>query len=111
MKGRKFDIFPKFSNIVHAGIGSSVNLNDIDRIAPGDFHTTWAGSTCVAGRALFTVEGFGQYARNGGFADSPHAGEDIGMGYSLAVDRIGECLHDMRLPQDFFEVGRAVFPS
>jgi len=95
MKRGKLDVFPKFSNIVHAGIGSSVNLNDIDRIAPGDFHATWAGSAGVAGRALFTVKGFGQDARNGGFADSPHAGEDIGMGYPLAVDRIGERLHDM----------------
>jgi len=60
--------------------------------------STWAGSTGVTGRALFTVEGFGQYAGNGSFPDSPHAGEDIGMGHPLAVDRIGERLHDMCLP-------------
>jgi len=111
MERRKFDIFPKFPNIVHAGIRGPVNLNHIDGIATGYFHATWAGATGVAGRALFTVEGFGQYAGDGGFSDSPHAGEDISMGYPLAVDRIGQRLHDMSLPQDFVEAGRSVFSS
>ena len=109
MKRCEFDVFTQFTDIVHAGVRRSVNLDDIHRVAPGDFNATWAGSTGMACGTLFTVKGLGQDARDSGFADSPHAGEDIGMGDAFAVDRIGECLHDMGLPQDFLKIGRAVF--
>ena len=98
MKRREFDVFAQFADIVHTSIRRAVNLDDIHRVASGNFDATWAGSTGLAGGTPLTVKGFGQDARDGGFTDSSHAGEDIGMGDPFAVDCIGECLHDMGLP-------------
>jgi hypothetical protein len=60
----------------------------------------------VGCRALFTVEGFGKYARRRSLADATDSGKKIRMGNPISPDRIAQRPGDMLLPGDIVETLR-----
>ena len=106
---RKFDVFTKFPDVVHAGIRGAVDLDDVNRVAARNFQTTLALPARLRGRTFFAIQRLGQDTRGRGLAHAAHAGEEIRMGHLLAEDRVPQRLHDVRLPDQLFECARTKF--
>ena len=51
-----------------------------------------------------------EQARDGGLADAARAGEQIRVVQPVVGERIGERLHDVRLPDELLEAPRPPFP-
>jgi hypothetical protein len=103
------DIVSEIADLIHTVVGGTVNFKDIHRLTRGDFQARTAG---IAGRcawALLAIHGFGQNSGNGGFAGSPGAGEQNGMGYPSGGYGMAEGLRDMILFDDIRKCLRSVF--
>ncbi len=108
-KGRKFHILTQLANVINAGVGCSINFDDVDRMTFGDFFATGASLTGLTGGTVFTVQGLGQNSGYSGFPDSPHTRKHISMRNPFIVHGILKSLHDMRLPYDFIKGSRTIF--
>ena len=74
-KRRELDVLADLSDIVHAGVGCAVDLDDIHRISQRDFTTILADVTGVAGGSLCTIEGFGKDSGHGRFSNASRTGK------------------------------------
>jgi hypothetical protein len=52
----------------------------------------------VRSRAVFAVQGLGKNSRSRGFADAPHAGKKIGVGYATGPDSVLQSEGNVPLP-------------
>jgi len=55
---------------------------------------------------VFAIEGFGKDTRQGGLADPPGAGKQVGVVQPVVVQGVAERPHDMGLPHQFTEYPR-----
>jgi hypothetical protein len=103
--GEVADVVAQLADIVDAGVGGAVDLDDVETLAGGDFGAGGAGAAGGGGLAGFAVECLGQDARRRGFADATGAGKEkgvvdasrtngVGQGAAdvLQVDQVGEIL-------------------
>ena len=96
-------------HLVHAPIGGGVQLGVIHKPTGIDLGAGRTHATRFGGDTGFAIQGFGQDARHRGLAHTPRAGEQIGVVQALRAQRIGERLHDVRLPHQLFESFGTVF--
>ena len=100
-------------HFVHTPVGSSVELGVVHKaagvdVAAGLTHTTGLGRDAALPVGALTVERLGQDTRDGGLADPPGAGEEVGVVQALLGERIGEGLDHVLLPHHFGERARAI---
>jgi hypothetical protein len=109
-KRRELDVLPDFSYVIHAGIGGSVDLNNVNGCPLGDLYAVRTGLTRRARGASLAVQGFGENAGHRGLSNSARARKEKGMGDPLGRDRVHERLHNVRLANDLVKGSRPIFP-
>lgn len=109
--GKVLDVLPQFADIVHAGIGSAVDLEHVHRIADGYLLAGRADVTRFRGRPTLAIQGFGQYSGSAGFPYSACAGKQEGMGYTPGINGVFQCLADVLLAYQGAKGLRAPFSS
>jgi len=101
--GGKFYILPQAPYLVNTPVGSPVYLQNVQAGTLGNLLT---GGTAIAGlhcRALLAIQGFSQKPGRGGLPDSPGTGKEVGMGYPVLTDGVGQGTGNMFLTNHFFE--------
>ena len=101
-------------HFVYATVRGCIQLGVIDKAACINGAAHLAHAARLSGDAALAalthaIERFGQNARDGGFAHTACAGEEIRMVQALLRERIGQRLHHMLLPHHLGEAFRAVF--
>jgi len=102
--------FPQLPDIIHAGIGSGVNFNNIQGLAAVD---QLAGLAFFAADGVFqflTVDRFGKNSGHGCLAGAARAGEKVSLADAVIFYGIGKRLDNVFLSDNFGEVFRTVFP-
>ena len=102
-------LVPQVADVVHPVVAGGVNLHHIQDRAVLNPPADVAHPTGVPPRLVGAVDRFGQDFGTGGFAGSPAAGEQIGMGRLTPRDLVFEGGGDMLLPDDIFKGFGAVF--
>ena len=99
----------EFADLVDGIIRGPVDLDDVHILAAADGLAGFAGAAGVAvGGAVGAVDGFGEDACGGGFADAARAGEEKGVGDAVGADGVFEGLGDGLLAHELIEGDRAV---
>ena len=101
--------FSEFTNLLDLRIGCSVHLDDIHIASGSDVLT---GLTLIAGirsGAVLAVEGYGENASGGGFADSSDSREKIGLSDPSIFKGVAQGGDDGLLADDAGEVLRSPF--
>ena len=106
---RVLHVVEQFTGFIHLRARRGIHLDQIHVTALVDFETGTALSARGAADACFAIQGFGQHARDRGFADPAGAGKQIGMVKSLAVQRIYQRAQHMALANHLAEIARAPF--
>src|SRR6185436_1245729 len=109
MKGGKFDILSNLAHIVHACVGRSVDLHDINRGPLRNFKTVGTGAARRAGWPPLAIEGLRENSRDRSLSDAAGSGKEIGLGDSFRIDRVHERLNDVRLSDHVIERSGPVF--
>ncbi len=98
LRGGKIDFVAQVADIVHAGVRSRIDLDEIHEAVFVDGLAIFAGVVGALGRVFVeTVDCFCKQSRHRGFACAARASEKIGMTYSVCFDGIGEGLDNMLL--------------
>ena len=105
----KFHIFPKFADVVHAGIAGSIDFKDVQGSAIGDVLADIALKAWRRAVRIHAVDASGKDAGHGRLARSSRTSEEISMSNPAMDDGVGEGLHDVRLPDDIGESDWAIF--
>ena len=99
--GHVLRVLDHLSHIVHTGIGSGIDFQQVD-IAPGiDIPAGGAFTTGVGTGAALAIERLGKDARDRGLAHPAGACEQKGMVHPAGVQRIGQRTHHMLLADQF----------
>ncbi len=101
------------ADVVDAGVGGGVHLDDVDVAALHDGGAVFAHLVHVDGGLIDLagdriVERAGEDARRRGLADAAHAGEHIGLRDTPAVESVGEGAHHRLLADEIDEALRPV---
>ena len=103
-RGRKGGLLPDVADVVHAVVGSGVDLADIQRRV---FQNGAAGGTLIAGRAIhrmLAADSPGQDLSAGSLSCAPGAGEQISVAYPpglhLRLQRRGHMLLPEHIVKD-----------
>ena len=96
-------------DLVDAAVGGAVDLEDVETAAFGDLLADVFVGVEVDPRALRAVEGFGEDAGGGSFADAAGTDKEEGMGKAALSDGVREGFDDVFLPDEFREGAGAVF--
>jgi len=83
--------------LLDAVVAGAVDLQDVERIAGGDFFAIVAGIVGSNGRSLLAIERFGQNSRGRRFPDAARAHKEVGMGQAILRHRILEGARDVGL--------------
>ncbi|MCW0438786.1 hypothetical protein NB723_003750 [Xanthomonas sacchari] len=102
-RGHVLRVLDHFAHVVHAGVGRSVDLQQIDVAAGVDVQAGRALAARVGAGALLAVQRLGEDARDGGLADAAGAGEQERVVHPAAVQRVGERADHMLLPHQLGE--------
>ncbi len=97
----------QFAHVVDAGVGGSVDLDQVDEAAAVDLGAGGANAAWGGSDAGLAVERLGKNARERGLAHAARAGEQIGMVQPLLLQRMGERAHHVFLPHQGGEITRA----
>ena len=103
--------FGQIAHIVHAGMRGTVDFQDVDGAAVGDFLALATGVTGVRGWPLFTVQGFGQEPGGGCFPYPARPGKQEGVRHALAADGIPQGAGHMFLSNNVIEGLRSPLPG
>jgi hypothetical protein len=109
LSGRELDSFPEFSDVVHSSIGSSVDLDDVQRFS---VLNVLANFTLAAGFSVFlpqAIDSFSEETSDSCFSGAPGPGEKIRVAYAVTFNSILESLDNVFLSNDFFKNLRPVF--
>ena len=102
------------ADVVDAGVGGGVHLDDVDVAAFHDGGVVLADLGHVDGRRVDLagdgiVEGAGEDAGGGGLADAADAGEHVGLRDAAGAEGVGERADHRLLADEIGEALRAVF--
>jgi hypothetical protein len=92
-------------DIVHRGIGGSIDLDYIEGRTLGDFLTLGADPTGIGGRTFFTVQGFGQDSGGGSLSHSPGSCEKVRVSDPSLGKGVFKGSYDKLLSYEGFEIG------
>ncbi len=102
------------ADVVDAGVGGGVHLDDVDMAAFHDGGVVLAhlvhvdgGGVDLAGDGI--IERAGEDAGGGRLADAAHAGQHVGLRDAAGAERVGERLHHRLLADQVGEGRRTVF--
>ena len=90
-------VFQQLPHFIDLGVSRRIHFEQIDETAAVDFR---AGGTSTTGRrrhAGFTIERFGENARQRCLADAARAGKEIGVVQPLLIQRVRQRPHDVLL--------------
>ena len=96
-------IIQYLTHIIDAGIGSRVEFDQIDKTTAVYFQAGAAFTARCGSDAGRTIQRLGKDSRNGGFADTARAGEQVSMMQSILRERIAQGTNDMLLPRQLSE--------
>ena len=102
-RGHVLGVVDQVTDIVHAGVGGGVDLQQVDEPAGVDVQARVALPAGIGGRALLAIERFGEDPRDRGLAHPAGAGKQEGMMDPAAVERVGQRPHHVLLPHQFGE--------
>ena len=108
--GTNADVLTQLADLVDAAVAGPVDLQHVDVLARAD---ALADVALVAGRrrgALFAIQRLGEDAGGGRLAHAPRPGEQIGVAYAVAGDRVLQRLGDVLLADQLRETLRAIPP-
>lgn len=105
------DAFAEVLDLVDAAVGGAVDFQDIQTAALGDLLADVLVGVEIDARALGAVEGLGEDARGGGFADPAGADKEKGVGEATLGDGVGEGFDNVFLADEFREGTGAIFPG
>ena len=86
--GQVLGVIQHLAHIVDAGIGSSVEFDQIDEMPAIDLLAGAAFTARRGGDAGRTIQRFGKNTRNGGLADAARACEQVRMMQSILCERV-----------------------
>ena len=102
----------KCANIIYTIIGSSIELNDVERTV---FVKCATRVTLIAsitlGGAIHTVDCLGKDTRTRGLPHPTRATEKVGMRQAVGSDRVFKCRRERLLSHDRVESRWAIFSS
>src|SRR5581483_9655595 len=89
-------------DLVNTAVGGGVNFDDVNRIPGTNFRGVFANSARLRDRFVgrAAIEGEGQDARQGSFADPAMAAEDVAVGDPLLGNGILQSTRNVLLPND-----------
>ena len=103
--GRVLHVFQQLAGVVHPGARGGVDFNQVDIAALGNFGAGRAFATGCRSDAFFAIQRFGENARDGGFADTAGAGEQIGVVQPVFVQRIDQRALHVLLTNQLGKIG------
>lgn len=101
----------EFFDAFDSAIGSAIDLENVEAATFLDLFADIVVGVEIGFGALGAVEGFGEDAGGGGFADAAGADEKKGVGEAAFGDGVGEGADDVVLADEFGKGARAVFAS
>jgi hypothetical protein len=107
--GGEADGFAEVADLFDAVVRGTVDFEDVEGSAFGDFDAEVFIGIEVRLGAAGAVEGFGEDAGGGGFAGATRAYEEVGVGEALLLDGIAERADDVILTENVVESSGAVF--
>src|SRR5262249_30559693 len=115
----RFDVLPKFANLVDSSIARSIDFEHIHVFTGSNTLTDFTGIAGSRRWALNAVERFGQDASSRCLADATSSCEEIGMGnpiafqgvnqgfrYGFLANQVGELLRAIATGKDSIDFGR-----
>ena len=93
----------EFADLIDAAVGGGVDLDDVERSAGSNFLAGVADAAGFGCRAVNAIEGFGEDAGGGGFADTARAGKDVGVSDTIILDGVLERFCDVSLSDEVRE--------
>jgi hypothetical protein len=104
-------IAAKLANLVDAAIAGAVDFNDIDIASAGNPLADIADATGRGRRAVHAIQGLGEDAGGGRFADAAGAGEQIGVTDAIGLNGVAQRLRHLALADKLREVLRPIAAS
>ena len=106
---RVLNVVEQLARVVDLGARGGVDLDEIDEPSRIDGRARRADAAGLRNDARLAVQRFREQARDGGLADAARAREQIRVMQPVVRERIGERLHDVRLPDELLEPPRPPF--
>jgi len=101
--GREVDLIAQVAHVFHAGVGSGVDLYQVEEGASVHAPAVVAFVTRAFGEVFIqTVDGFSEYTGNGGFPGAARPGKKKGMPFAPGGDGVAQRLDDVLLADDLF---------
>ena len=96
--GRRVErVFEQLAHVVDLGIGSGVELDQVDEAPRIDLEARRALAARLSGDTGLAVERLGNDARQRGLADAARTGKQIRVMQSLLPEGVGQCRNGMFL--------------
>ncbi len=105
--GGVFCTFPQLANVIDAGVGSRVDLENIDGFSRRDFLARSALVARSDRRSLSAVQPLGQNPCRRRLSHTPGPGKEVCVADPIHLDRILQGLDNRLLPDDIFKDLRA----
>ena len=103
LAGGETNLIAQVANIFHAGVGSSIDLNQVHEATIIDSDAIHAFVARAVGQVrIEAVDRFGQKARAGGFAGATRPRKEVGVPDALLGDGIFQGLNDVVLTNNLF---------
>ena len=106
--GRVLHVFQQLTGILHLGAAGGIHLDQIDKTAFADFLTGGTNAARAAADAFLAIEAAGQDAGDGGLANTPGTGEQIGVVQAILIERVHQRPGNVFLAHQFIEGARAI---
>src|SRR5690606_7357360 len=102
-RGHVLRVVDQVADVVDAGIGGRVDLQQVDVASGVDRQAGLALPAGIGARALLAVQALGEDPRDRGLAHAAGTGEQVGMVYAARIERVGERPDDVFLAHQFGE--------
>ncbi len=106
---RVLDVVEQLARVVDLRARRGVDLDEVDESPRIDRRARRAHAARLGDDARLAVQRLREQARDGGLADAARAREQVRVVQPILCERIGERLHDVRLPDELLEAPRPPF--
>ncbi len=106
---RVLHVVQQFARVIHLGARGGVHLDQVHEAPLVHFLAGAALAAGLRGDTGFAVQGFREYASDGGLAHPAGAGKQKGMMQPAVVKRVDQRLHDVLLAHELGKVSGAPF--
>jgi hypothetical protein len=102
-------LLAQISDIINTIIAGGINFYNVHRGSAGNLHAGITNTASLAGHRLYTIYRLRKNLGNAGFARTPHAAKQIGVGYAPVDNLICKGSYDMLLVYHIRKTYRAQF--